>query len=198
MTRFLRCTDQAVLSTRWQSKTVVAAGLRNGSIILVDIRSRGAVRRLQFPSAVARLRPLDTHYILAAGLHDQMHLYDQRFTPAPTGFRPHPSPPLISFLDYRNRAYRRLGFDVSTALGLVAAAGDDGSVRLFGLDTGRVVDSTLDARPAGPLGVVASLAFVRDGKAGNSTLLGHKKPGILMTGRSVVEEWTVPMGSGEE
>ncbi|KAJ4327964.1 hypothetical protein N0V84_001639 [Fusarium piperis] len=72
-----------------------------------------------------------------------MALYDVRFlTRNPRGARP-----LLKFQDHRNEAHFHIGWDVSPDLNVVAAAQDNGTVKLFSLRSGRqlrcpTVDST--------------------------------------------------------
>ena len=81
------------------------------------------------------------------------------------------------------------GLDVSRALGLVAAAFCDGSVRLFDIRSGHPVASRL-GRVWGER--VAALAFVRDRPTSDlGTPRGVRHPGILFGRESAVEEWSI-------
>lgn len=66
-----------------------------------------------------------------------MALYDVRFlTRNPRGARP-----LLKFQDHRNEAHFQIGWDVSPDLNVVAAAQDNGTVKLFSLKSGRRLQS---------------------------------------------------------
>lgn len=62
-----------------------------------------------------------------------MALYDMRFF----GQRPNGAKPLLTFPDHRNDAHFNIGWDVCPKLNVVAAAQDNGTVKLFSLTTGR-------------------------------------------------------------
>ncbi|KAG5913722.1 hypothetical protein E4U42_000910 [Claviceps africana] len=92
-------------------------------------------------SSITHLRSINPHQVLVAGLQNQMSLYDTRFFGAAPDGGGNARAPLLSFPGYRNAAHVHAGWDVSTELGLVAAAHDDGTVRLFSLTTGRTLRS---------------------------------------------------------
>jgi hypothetical protein len=89
------------------------------------------------PSSIAHLRSVNEHHVLTAGLTNKMGLYDMRFFKQ----NANGATPLLTFPDYRNAAHLDTGWDVCTELGIVAAAHDDGTVKLFSLTTGRVLRS---------------------------------------------------------
>jgi hypothetical protein len=107
------------------------------------------------PSSVARVWSLGQHGILASGLRSSMGLYDTRFVKqshaaAVTGQRTKgargAAVPLVKYTSHQNEAHVHIGFDVSEKLGVVAAAQDDGTVKLFSLKSGvRLLCPALEA-----------------------------------------------------
>ncbi|OAA34970.1 WD40/YVTN repeat-like-containing domain protein [Metarhizium rileyi] len=117
---------------------VLLAGGRQPRLWTTDLRTPvtewSCVRQ---PSSVAHVRSLNQHHVLTAGLQDNMALYDMRFF----GRAPNGTTPLLSFPAYRNAAHFHTGWDVSPELGAVAAAHDDGTIRLFSLQSGNELKS---------------------------------------------------------
>lgn len=69
---FHRRTDSShalVTSVEWLSSTVIAAGLKDSSVFLHDLRSGGTATRLQHPHAVTKIRNLDAYRIVVAGIN---------------------------------------------------------------------------------------------------------------------------------
>ena len=115
-------------------------------------------------------------------------MYDLRFCPAPPNdhdtFRP-ASKPYLHYPSFRNTANIRLGFDISTSLGLIAAGQNDQRVSLFDLwSTQEVVASW--GRKQWPANV-ETLSFI-----GDEDGCGDAQPrtnGLLIAAGAVVEEW---------
>ncbi|KAG5930655.1 hypothetical protein E4U53_002191, partial [Claviceps sorghi] len=123
---------------------VVLAGGRQPWLWMTDLRAPVSEwTRSPHASSVTHLRSINPHQVLVAGLQNQMSLYDTRFfgERADGDANGNGRAPLLSFPGYRNAAHVHTGWDVCTELGLVAAAHDDGTVRLFSLATGRTVRS---------------------------------------------------------
>ncbi|QUC17062.1 uncharacterized protein UV8b_01303 [Ustilaginoidea virens] len=130
--------------------SVLLAGGRQPRLWIADLRAPppssssssaaagggGGWTHVRLASSVAHLRSVNPHQVLVAGLQHHMALYDVRFLAAA---RPNDgaAAPLLTFAGYRNAAHFHTGWDVSTELGAVAAAHDDGTVRLFSLRSGR-------------------------------------------------------------
>jgi hypothetical protein len=69
---FHRRTDSShalVTSVEWLSSTVIAAGLKDSTVFLHDLRSGGTATRLQHPHAVTKIRNLDPYRIVVAGIN---------------------------------------------------------------------------------------------------------------------------------
>jgi hypothetical protein len=96
--------------------------------------------------------------------------------------------PYLAYPSYRNSAYRDLGFDVSTSLGLIAAATDDSEIELIDLWTGARLT------PAWGPGKVSNnrvrcLSFTSVDANGRS-LDNSTHQGLLIAHGQVVEEWS--------
>lgn len=127
---------------------VVLAGGRQPRLWMSDLRAPEAEwASIPHASSIAHLRSINEHQILVAGLRNSMALYDRRFFRSEC--QPNGAKPLLRFDGYRNEAHFHTGWDVSTDLGLVAAAHDDGTVKLFSLSSGRL----LNAKGGGLAGV---------------------------------------------
>jgi hypothetical protein len=186
-------TDSDVLSLDWLSPTVLAAGLRDASIMLYDSRNRDSIKRLRHASPVIGLRRADHESrLVVCGLSNSLAMYDLRMireaiSSHPTEPSPHKtsqpkkpknrwkkqsvdmlgkpasSKPVLHF-EYNNKYQLPSGFDVQTELGLVAAAEETGDVQIYSLRTGEKV-RTLDIASDGSTGEhVKCLRFVEDGR----------------------------------
>ena len=121
---------------------VVMAGGRSKRLWLTDLRAEPTdyLRSyMQTSSSIAHVKSLNEHQVLVAELQDTMVVYDVRKF-SQTTFSAE-TKPLYTFPGYRNAAHYNLGWDVSTEMGIVAAAQDGGLVRLFSLRTGRTLHS---------------------------------------------------------
>jgi len=58
-----------ITAVEWLSSDVIAAGLKDSTIFLHDIRSGGSAARLQHPHAVTKIRKLDPYRIVVAGIN---------------------------------------------------------------------------------------------------------------------------------
>ncbi|KAG5999748.1 hypothetical protein E4U43_001896 [Claviceps pusilla] len=136
---------------------VLLAGGRQPRLWITDLRAPVS-EWIHAPhaSSITHLRSINPHQVLVAGLQNEMCLYDMRFfgERANSGGSGSGSgsgsgngrAPLLSFPGYRNAAHVHTGWDVCTEMGIVAAAHDDGTVKLFSLKTGRTLRSpALDA-----------------------------------------------------
>lgn len=117
---------------------VLLAGGRQPRLWITDLRTpESEWTHVRHASSVAHVRSVSPHQVLVAGLEGCMALYDMRFF----GRRPNGAAPLLGFPAYRNEAHFHTGWDVSPELGAVAAAQDDGTVKLFSLRSGRALRS---------------------------------------------------------
>ncbi|EQL00867.1 WD40 repeat-like-containing domain protein [Ophiocordyceps sinensis CO18] len=126
------------LDFQHSNHNVVMAGGRQARLWITDLRTPELEwTDVRHGSSIAHVRSVNPHQILVAGLKNTMALYDMRFfSQRPNGVRP-----LLSFATYRNEAHFHTGWDVSPDLGIVAAAHDDGTVKLFSLRSGRMLRS---------------------------------------------------------
>lgn len=111
---------------------------------------------IRHASSVAHVRSINEHQVLAAGPRSAMCVYDIRFRKeAAAAARPSDGGggrrrtgrgggagrgahrPLLTFPGFRNGAHIHFGLDVEPAMGVVAAAHDDGSVGVYSLRSGR-------------------------------------------------------------
>lgn len=114
-------------------KTIIAGG-RQPRVWIKDVRTPSSTwDTFSHTSSVAHLRSVNEHHVLVAGLRNSMAVYDLRALPR----KYRPSRPLLTFPDYRNEAYFHIGWDVCPSLNVVAAAHDDGTVKLFSMTSGR-------------------------------------------------------------
>ena len=58
---------EVVYTVEWLSPNVIAAGLRDSTIYLHDLRSGGTATRLQHPEAVSKIRTVDEYRLVVAG-----------------------------------------------------------------------------------------------------------------------------------
>ncbi|KAK7415593.1 hypothetical protein QQZ08_012290 [Neonectria magnoliae] len=131
---------QEVFSQDFQegNHNVLLAGGRQPRLWVSDLRAPETQWTFtKHPSSISHLRSVNPNQVLVAGLQNSMALYDVRYL----NRRPNGSRPLLSFPDYRNNAHLHIGWDVSPSLGVVAAAQDNGTVRLFSLRSGRTLRS---------------------------------------------------------
>lgn len=140
-------TSSNVLSIDWQSVDVIAQGHRNGTVQLWDTRHNGTSLRLKHPSSINKIKRVDEHKLVVAGIEHALNMYDLRM-PAkesqmkakkrrapgaslPTSWT---SDPVIEYT-YRNSHSSGLGLDISHATGTLAAADATGLVNIFSLTT---------------------------------------------------------------
>ncbi|PFH62224.1 hypothetical protein XA68_14503 [Ophiocordyceps unilateralis] len=113
---------------------VLIAGGRQPRLWLTDLRTPETEwTYVRHASSIAHVRSVNPHQVLVGGLQSSMCLYDMRFF----GRGPNGAKPLVRFPGYCNEAHFQTGWDVNTDLGVVAAAHDDGTVKLFSLRSGR-------------------------------------------------------------
>ncbi|KAG6010995.1 hypothetical protein E4U21_000024 [Claviceps maximensis] len=154
---------------------VLLAGGRQSRLWMTDLRTpRSEWTHSPHASSITHLRSINPHQVLVAGIQNNMSLYDTRFfgqraDGSGGGRSGNGRAPLLSFPGYKNAAHVHTGWDVCAELGIVAAAHDDGTVKLFSLKTGRALRSpALDVvRTDAP---VKALMF--------STMRGERMPSL--------------------
>jgi hypothetical protein len=179
-----------VLALDWLSPTVLAAGLRDASIMLYDTRNRDSIKRLRHGAPVIGLKRADHESrLVVCGLSSCLAMYDLRMVReavSPITAKPaannanqrkkhknrwkrqpadfvgtSTSAPVLRF-EYNNQYQHPLGFDVQTGLGLVAAAEETGDVQMYSMRTGEKIRK-LEVASGGLTGKqVKSLRFVED------------------------------------
>lgn len=128
------------LDFQQSNHNVLLAGGRRPRLWITDLRTPERERTcIRHASSIAHLRSINPHQVLVAGLENTMSLYDMRFFGEQSGGNGRK--PLLSFPGYKNAAHFHTGWDVCTEAGVAAAAQDDGTVKLFSLETGRTVRS---------------------------------------------------------
>ncbi|KAL2868701.1 uncharacterized protein BJX67DRAFT_34095 [Aspergillus lucknowensis] len=185
--RRLESSHALITSVEWLSSDVIAAGLKDSTIFLHDIRSGGSATRLQHPHAVTKLRKLDQYRIVVAGINS-LQMYDIRYPP--NGLQRNPNP--ISKHHTSTRPFLRFAghspelnpdFDISSELGLLASASDDRTIQLFSLRTGESVASPLTKyQYRNP---ITSICF----ESGSQSAHGPQTPGLLVCSDATVDEW---------
>lgn len=137
---------------------IILAGGRQSRLWITDLRVPEAEwSSISQPSSIAHLRSVNEHQILVAGLRNSMALYDMRFFG--TEYHPNGIKPLLQFQGYRNEAHFHTGWDVSPELGVVAAAHDDGTVKLFSLSSGRILNTKTSVQKVKSEAPIKALMF---------------------------------------
>jgi WD40 repeat protein len=172
-----KSTGSDLLAIDWLSRNLLAAGLRDGTVALYDVRARQGVKRMRHSGGVLNLKRADrdTRFV-CTGMGSKMALYDLRAlreedavstgpkkrrtgkskaTPA----QDHVAKPVLTF-QYDNE-YDMLGMDICPEIGVVAAAESSGQIRISSLRTGKSVAVwKMSAEPGDRIGCVR---FVEDG-----------------------------------
>lgn len=142
--------DSDPLALAWLTPTTAAAGLRNGTVQLWDVRSNGAANRLTHGGSVTGMRRVGAERLVVAGLEGSLALYDLRMAREvePQQWRHRRKRqrktargrtlPAVDFA-HDDAHPGALGFDVSPGLGLVAAADGENVVQLYSIATGAPV-----------------------------------------------------------
>ncbi|KAG5749720.1 hypothetical protein H9Q69_006813 [Fusarium xylarioides] len=112
---------------------VVFAGGRQPRLWITDLRAPEPQWSFaNHASSISHIKSVNTNQVLASGLKSSMALYDVRYlTSDPRGTKP-----LLYFNGHRNEAHFHIGWDVSPELNVVAAAQDNGTMKLFSLKSG--------------------------------------------------------------
>jgi WD40 repeat protein len=76
--RRLDSSHALITAVEWLSSDVIAAGLKDSTIFLHDIRSGGSAARLQHPHAVTKIRNIDPYRIVVAGINSVCRILSLR------------------------------------------------------------------------------------------------------------------------
>lgn len=137
------------LSLCWLTPTMLTIGQRNGRIQLVDTRAQGSAHVLSHSTPITHIRRGDDFSrIVCSGICNTLAVYDIRGAGTPSKqqnqhqkrrlpFRS--SRNITTFAGYQNESMMDLGMDVSTKLGLVAAAGEENKLKIWNMYTGELV-----------------------------------------------------------
>lgn len=158
--------------------TVVLAGDRSGEISLLDFRAPNpelGEDTIRNPSPVTHIKSLDDHRLLVAGPGAEgtrMFQYDLRWRgkaafKVPMRPRDICSIPIVEYPDHHNTNLK-FGLDVDVDAGLIAAAQDEGGVRLFSLHGGHMIPEFETARDR--LVKVECVRFMADREGGPKSL----------------------------
>lgn len=113
---------------------IIAAG-RDGRVLHTDLRTgRVDWSMFQAKSTVAQIAGVGAHGLLVSALESNLGLYDLRYTKRTR--EDETAEPVVRYHGHKNLAHWKAGLDVSEKLGVVAAAQDDGEVKLFNLRSG--------------------------------------------------------------
>ncbi|WJG34524.1 uncharacterized protein FOBCDRAFT_235825 [Fusarium oxysporum Fo47] len=113
---------------------VVLTGGRQPRLWITDLRAPEPQWSFaNHASSISHIKSVNPHQVLASGLRSSMALYDVRYLSS----EPRGTKPLLYFHGHRNEAHFHIGWDVSPELNVVAAAQDNGTVKLFSLRSGR-------------------------------------------------------------
>ncbi|KAM5342938.1 hypothetical protein ACJ41O_013904 [Fusarium nematophilum] len=112
---------------------ILLAGGRQPRLWITDLRAPEAKWSFaKHRSSISHIKSVNPHQVLVSGLRSSMALYDVRFLSRnPRGVKP-----LLTFQEHRNEAHFHVGWDASPELNVVAAAQDNGTVKLFSLRSG--------------------------------------------------------------
>lgn len=123
---------------------LVAVGFRNGVVFMFDTKDPQykVVTRFKHGSTVTGIQVVCGHYIVVAGLSDNLKLYDIRYSKT----KPNAPPTIVTVLDYaqfRNEYTPHTPMSISSDGSLLAVTCGDGKVQIYDTWTGRLFKSTL-------------------------------------------------------
>jgi hypothetical protein len=132
-----------ILCAEWLQPGVGALGFRNSTVLLWDFRASQGAIRLKHGGSVAHLAPADAsgNSLVATGVRNALALYDLRMSrlAVSSAFPPNRirASQTIWKADHENRSDLGLGFSLMGDV--VAAAQDDGALKVFSTKTGGVL-----------------------------------------------------------
>ncbi|KAL9575670.1 hypothetical protein ACKAV7_000468 [Fusarium commune] len=113
---------------------VVFTGGRQPRLWITDLRAPEPQWSFaNHASSISHIKSVNHHQVLASGLKSSMALYDIRYLSSD----PRGTKPMLHFHGHRNEAHFHIGWDVSPELNVIAAAQDNGTMKLFSLKSGR-------------------------------------------------------------
>lgn len=156
------------------SPTVLLTGARSGYMDLIDTRCpENEIGTIKHPSTVTHIKEIDSHRIIVSGLESSLQQYDLRFRKGAPSYTRSLSDdasttPILNYPEYRNGPYWEIGFDIDVSAGIVAAAQDDKTVKIFSLLNGGSIDSQFSKKEY--YDIVKCLHFVPDRERGMKSL----------------------------
>ncbi|OBS27528.1 hypothetical protein FPOA_01470 [Fusarium poae] len=113
---------------------VLLAGGRQPRLWVTDLRAPEPQWSFaKHASSITHIKSVNPHQVLVSGLQSSMALYDVRFLSRNL----RGTKPLLRFSGHCNEAHINIGWDVCPELNVVAAAQDNGTMKLFSLRSGR-------------------------------------------------------------
>ena len=176
------------LSIQWKSENIIAAGLRDTTVHLFDVRARGGVFRLRHSQAVMRLHCPDENKLLLAG-PKRLSMYDLRYNKTPHQQRA--SRPWFHYHNYDNTRWNPHDMDISPRLGLLALALET-TTEIWNLWTGTKVRQ-LYTSSVSPHHVEKSkvVMFTRSNHSPQFFTEESDPTGLLVVGSNSVREWSL-------
>ncbi|OJJ86746.1 uncharacterized protein ASPGLDRAFT_23900 [Aspergillus glaucus CBS 516.65] len=202
-----------VNAVEWLSGDVIAAGCRDSSVFLHDLRSGGSAVRLWHPGAVAvgGVRRVD-EWRVVVGSYNSLQMYDLRYPPThqPNATsNPNHRPGHSNSRNKNKRKHNQTNYnsrtstkpylvlpeysppytpeyDLSTELGLLASVSDEDKIQLFSLRSGELVSPyTSPVCRYEHNRPISSVRF----EDGDASAKGPQTPGLLVTAGDRVDEW---------
>lgn len=148
--RKLLDTKTDAVAVQWLGPSVLATGLRSGVVHLSDTRNGGSVARLRHSGAITGIRRVSAETLVICGMQDALAMYDLRMPltmklgdargPQAKRRKHTHVPDSLPIVRYAFQSpVSRLGFDISTDAGVVAAVDAANAVQLYSLQSGRSI-----------------------------------------------------------
>ncbi|KAI1083834.1 hypothetical protein F5B20DRAFT_525569 [Whalleya microplaca] len=188
-------------------RDVVLFGGRPGKLFVGDMRVRADKwDSLALPGSITHIRSVSENQALVAGLFNKLAMYDLRFAVKryvkPIGASDdengdlvkmqyaNASAPVLVFPEYRNLAHINIGFDYDPSTGVVAAAHDDGKVKLYSSRTGHSLRSRDVDNISSTRGPIRSIQF--------QTFPGDRTPTLFVGENSNINAYSFGVDNAED
>lgn len=138
-------TQSDVLSVGWTDNNTMVGGLRNGKVMLFDLRSRNSIMRLAHPGAVTAIKTVSgPHELAVCGTKNSLCLYDLRSTRAIE--RKKCSQPSITFEGFQGGGAGTQGMEVIPDTDLLAVANNKAGIDVYSHRTGALLQELDDLK----------------------------------------------------